>query len=379
MLHNQNSSQIQICETVDQIIDYFLVNPDYCKTFVTLSPPEKSKQFSELLKNIKSSPKNYKLKIFVQDLAFLVQSFTNVDSILNISSDLQLIPYIISSLFYEISEFKSIPGEKESKEKLNFSFTQKTKLSNYLIFLLNLISEDQELLDVLTNTYAYDIIESLRKILQSLMEISEKFDISDVFKNISDIIGWIIKVFKTFLCEKNLVIVNKLIKNQIMEKYFNFFSYELTAKSSLDILILLIKYGSVDLNFQEFMNEKKVLKNLAGINKNIEFLISFLDLNFYFEFSSFSQSDLFEIQKHIKQNLKFLPEEKGQEFIHRIYQLSFSDFNLLDSNLEKRKNPIFGIQKEHNENKYIRQNFIEKIVITPSFIEVYYLIICRLF
>jgi len=366
MLQSQHSSQI--CETVDQVIDYFLKNQENSKLFTNSLPQEKTKQFSDILKSIKISPKNYKLKTFIHDLSFLIQSYLSIDNILDNPSDIQLIPYIVCSLFYEMSDFKNLPSNAESKPKLEFSFTQKTKLNNYLNFLLDLISEDPELLDTLTNSNATEIIESLRKILLTLIEITEKYEISAVVDYLKDVMNNIMRALKIFLCEKNLLIVNKMIKNDNMDKIFVLFSNDFTGKSSLEILTLMVKYGSIDPNFQNFMNEKKVLKTLAGINKNIMFLLAFLDLNFYFEFPNFNKSDLSEIQAEMKKQLCDLSEEKGQEIINKIYQFSFCDFNLQD-HAERKKNAIFNLQKE-NQDKYIRQNYMEKIIITPSFIEV---------
>ena len=96
--------------------------------------------------------------------------------------------------------------------------------------------------------------------------------------------------------------------------------------------------------------------------------MAFIDLSFYFEFPSFSKFDLLEIQTNMKRQLSTLSEEKGQEFISKLYQFSFCDFPLLD-NTERKKNALLSIQRE-NQDKYIRQNFMEKIVNTPSFIEV---------
>lgn len=361
---------MQICEVVDQIIDYFLKNKESLKAFQILSSHDKPKYFSDILKINKNSNKNYKVKSFIQDLAFLIQSFLNVSDVLDTSSDIQLIPYLISSLFFEISEFKCLPPEgNEKKEKINFSFSQKTKLSNYLYCLLEIISEDQELIELLLSTNAFEIIESLRKILKYMIEIFGKYDISQVEGPFKEIISWIMKTLRVFFCEKNLIFVTKLIQEDNLDKMLTFLFNDYTAKEALDILTLMVKFGSIDLTFQNFMQEKKVLKAVSLYTKKIELLLPVLDLNFYFEFPSFDKNDIVEIQKRIKAQLNEIQEDKGPEFINKIYQLSFCDFNLFDNNVDRKKNSILSLQKEKND-KYIRQNFMEKIVRMPSFIEV---------
>jgi len=285
MIHHPNSTQI--CETVDEIIDYFSKNPLISHNFARLPPCDKSKNFSEILKTIQSSPKNYKLKTFVQDLSFLIQSFLNINNILESPLEKHLIPYIISSLFYEISEFKSMKNDGNLKENLVFFFTNRTKLSNYLIFYQDLLNEDQELMDLAINLNAFEIVENLWKILQQMIEIVKKYDISEILGYFNDIIQWIFKIFKTFLCEKNLIIVNKLIKNDIFESFVTFFACENTEEKSLEILILLVKYGSIEPNFLFFMSERRFLCKLARINPKIDFLIEVLSMNFAFEFPSF--------------------------------------------------------------------------------------------
>ena len=127
ILQSQNSSQI--CETVDQVTDYFLKNPESTRQFSAST--EKSKHFADILKSIKISPKNYKFKNFIQDLAFLIQSYLSIDNIIDSSSDAQLLPYIVCSLFYEMTDFKNLPGNPpDTLPKLDFSFAQNTKLHN---------------------------------------------------------------------------------------------------------------------------------------------------------------------------------------------------------------------------------------------------------
>ena len=166
------------------------------------------------------------------------------------------------------------------------------------------------------------------------------------------------RALRIFYCERNLVVVNKLIKNGTLDSIFRFFANEIIAEQSLEMLTLMVKYGSIDLGFQGFMGERKVLRTLAGINKNISFLMAFIDLSFYFEFPSFSKFDLLEIQTNMKRQLSTLSEEKGQEFISKLYQFSFCDFPLLD-NTERKKNALLSIQRE-NQDKYIRQNFLSQ-------------------
>lgn len=366
MLHTQNSTQL--CETVDQIIDYFLKNPEKLKLFQTQSAHDKSKHFSDILKNIKSSPKNYKMKNFIQDLAFIIQSFLQISEILEALPDK---PYIISSLFYESNEFKCLPAsEKGQKQKIQISVFKKTKLTNYLNCLSDFLSEDQEILELLITTNAFEIIEGLKKILNCILEISEQYDISETENSFKDIIKWIMKCFKVFLCEKNLTYVIKMINEEKIDQILRFFAHDLSSQEGLEILVLLVKFGSIDLNFQNFMKGRNVLKNLAIKTKKIDALLTILDLNFFFEFPSFNKNDINAIQKTIKQEMIKMPETQGADFIHKIYQFSFCDFNLVDQNYEKKKNNLINIQKESN-GKYIRQNFMEKIIITPSFIEVF--------
>lgn len=365
MLHTQNSTHI--CETVDQIIDYFMKTPEKLKLFQTQAAHEKSKHFSEILKNIKSSPKNYKMKNFIQDLAFIIQSFLQISEILETLPDK---PYIISSLFYESNEFKCLPArEKGQKQKIQISVFKTTKLTNYLNCLSEFLSEDQEMVELLLTSNAFEIIEGLKKILNCILEINEQYDLSET-ETFKDIIKWIMRCYKAILCEKNLTYVIKMINEEKIDQILRFFAHEISSQEGLEILILLVKFGSIDLNFQNFMKEKNVLKNLAFKTKKIDSLLTILDLNFFFEFPSFNKSDINAIQKTIKEEMIKIPEAQGADFIHKIYQFSFCDFNLVDQNSEKKKNNLMNIQKESN-GKYIRQNFMEKIVITPSFIEVF--------
>lgn len=367
MLQSQPHSS-QICETVDQIVDYFYKNPENLHSFILLPLSDKTKHFSDLLKLIKSAPKGYKLNLFLQDLSFLIQSFLNVDNILENPSDIHLVPYIISSLFFEINEFTRSPDLLPTKQKLLFSFTHKTKLANYLTLLLDLLSEDQSLLDQITSFNAFEIVESLLKIMKSLIEVMKTYDILEVEGYLEDIMHWGLRGLKTLLCERNLIVVNKLIKHEKFEDFLILIENERTTKGFLEILILLVKYGSLDHNFQGVFKERHILRTLALLkSRKIPLLLTFLDLSFFFEFPSFNKSDLLEIQGSLKKQLGELTEENGGEFINRIYQFSFCDFNLIDRDINSKRNALNNLQKE---DKYIRQNFMEKIVITPSFIEV---------
>lgn len=101
------------CDTLDQIIS-LLHSTSSLPLFDKLpSFPEKAKLFLEITKKLKTLPKSYKLRSFIQDLCLYLTTFLQTD-FLNSEEpqDPQLTPYLLFSLFREIKEFKSKPSSQ---------------------------------------------------------------------------------------------------------------------------------------------------------------------------------------------------------------------------------------------------------------------------